>query len=174
MGKCLIVDGYNIINAWQELKSLAQDDLEFGREALIEKLSDCKGILWEDIIVVFDAYYNKNSKGSKEKVDGVWVIYTKEKETADKVIEAMVYDFTSEEKLEVATSDWLEQRLVMGKGALRLSARELVNRIKQHKHELRKDYINKVEYKNQRCSLVNNVDDNIFQKLENLRKRKGE
>ncbi|UMZ75376.1 NYN domain-containing protein [Natranaerofaba carboxydovora] len=172
MGKYLIVDGYNIINAWQDLKSMAKDNLEFSRQSLIETLSECKKVLWEEIIVVFDAYHQKDSKGSKEKIDGIVVIYTKEGVTADRVIESLVYDLDKENKVEVATSDWQEQRIVLGKGAIRLSARELLNHIEHYKKNLRKDFLEKEKLKKNKNTLGNTVNCDILEKLEKLRKRK--
>lgn len=164
------MDGYNIINAWQNLKDMAEENLEFAREALTQTLAECKGVLWEEIVLVFDAYHKK-SKGSKLCVDGIWIIYTKEGETADEVIESLVYKLVADEEVEVATSDWQEQRVVMGKGALRLPAKELEERIIQFKAELRRDYLNKNNYKSNKTSLGNFMNEKTFKELERFRKK---
>ena len=118
----LLVDGYNIIFAWDELKALAQIDLAAARGALEDILADYRGFRRCQVILVFDAYKVKRNPGSVEKRNGIHVVYTKEAETADMYIEKTSYRLQKEHRVRVATSDNLEQLIVLGHGALRLSA----------------------------------------------------
>ena len=117
------MDGYNIIFAWDELKELAQDDVSAARTALMEILSNYQGFKKCVVILVFDAYKVKGNPGSVEKRDNIYVVYTKEAETADAYIEKTTYDLGKDHRVRVATSDGLEQLIILGHGALRLSAR---------------------------------------------------
>ena len=118
----LLVDGYNIIFAWPELKALAALDLAAARSALEDILADYRGFRRCEVILVFDAYKVKRNPGSVEKRNGVRIVYTKEAETADMYIEKASYRLQKEHRVRVATSDNLEQLIVLGHGALRLSA----------------------------------------------------
>ena len=118
----LLVDGYNIIFAWPELKALAAMDLSAARSALEDILADYRGFRRCEVILVFDAYKVKRNPGSVEKRNGIHIVYTKEAETADMYIEKASYRLQKEHRVRVATSDNLEQLIVLGHGALRLSA----------------------------------------------------
>ena len=118
----LLVDGYNIIFAWEELKVLAALDLAAARSALEDILADYHGFRRCEVILVFDAYKVKRNPGSVEKRNGIRIVYTKEAETADMYIEKASYRLQKEHRVRVATSDNLEQLIVLGHGALRLSA----------------------------------------------------
>ena len=118
----LLVDGYNIIFAWPELKALAAMDLSAARGALEDILADYRGFRRCQVILVFDAYKVKRNPGSVETRNGIRIVYTKEAETADMYIEKASYRLQKEHRVRVATSDNLEQLIVLGHGALRLSA----------------------------------------------------
>ena len=118
----LLVDGYNIIFAWPELKALAAVDLAAARGALEDILADYRGFRRCQVILVFDAYKVKRNPGSVETRSGIRIVYTKEAETADMYIEKASYRLQKEHRVRVATSDNLEQLIVLGHGALRLSA----------------------------------------------------
>ena len=119
----LLVDGYNIIFAWDELSSLASQDIAAARGALIDILANYQGFRKCRVIVVFDAYKVKGNPGSVQTVHGVKVVYTKEAETADTYIERATYELRRERRVRVATSDGPEQVIILGHGALRVSAR---------------------------------------------------
>ena len=119
----LLVDGYNIIFAWDELSSLAAQDVAAARGALIDILANYQGFRKCRVIVVFDAYKVKGNPGSVQTVHGVKVVYTKEAETADTYIERATYELRRERRVRVATSDGPEQVIILGHGALRVSAR---------------------------------------------------
>lgn len=124
MKEYLVVDGYNVINAWPELKALAQENLEHARLRLLDILANYRGLTGLTVIVAFDAHGVKGAGERQEYYQGVQVVYSRENETADSVIERFVHSMRGE-KIHVATSDWDEQRIVFGSGAYRLSARQL-------------------------------------------------
>ena len=119
----LLVDGYNIIFAWDALKKLAAQDVAAAREALAGILANYRGWRRCEIILVFDAYKVKGNPGSMEKKNGIYIVYTKEAQTADSYIERATYDLGKNHRVRVATSDNMEQVIILGHGALRISAR---------------------------------------------------
>ncbi len=121
----LMVDGYNVIFAWDDLRAEAEESLEAARSALIDMLSNYKGFSGLEIIVVFDAYRVKGSRREIERVGSVDVVYTKEAETADMYIEKVTHKLSRDHRVRVATSDNTEQVIILGGGALRLPAAEL-------------------------------------------------
>lgn len=132
----LLVDGYNIIFAWEELKALAKTNLDAAREALIEILSNYQGYRKCRIIAVFDAYKVKGGERHHEKCGNVDVVYTKEAETADMYIEKTTYEMSGKYLVRVATSDNLEQLIVLGNGAFKLSAKEFKAEIEKANAEI--------------------------------------
>jgi predicted RNA-binding protein with PIN domain len=121
----LFVDGYNVINSWNNLRELSSLNLEVAREELIEIMAEYQYYSGIKIIVVFDAHLVKGNSGKKETIKDVEVVYTKESETADQYIERRLDDIGRIERVRVATSDWMEQQIVLGRGGTRISAREL-------------------------------------------------
>ncbi len=120
----LLVDGYNVIFAWDELKAVAADSLEGARHLLMDLLCNYQGYSKCVLILVFDAYKVKGNPGSVEHYRNIHVVYTKEAETADAYIERATYEIAREHRVRVATSDNLEQLIILGHGAVRVSARE--------------------------------------------------
>lgn len=127
----LLVDGYNIVFAWDELREIAEADINAAREALINILSNYQGVRKCHLIVVFDAYKVKGGVGSVEKRHGLDIVYTREAETADMYIEQASYDLSRKHRVRVATSDGMEQMIILGHGAERLSATELKWEVEQ-------------------------------------------
>lgn len=123
--ECLLVDGYNVIHSWSELKDLAMVNLGAARDRLIDILSNYQGYKQCLMIIVFDAYKVKQNLGTQEKHHNVYVVYTKEAQTADMYIERVTHQLASDYRVIVATSDALEQTIVIGRGARRMSSREL-------------------------------------------------
>lgn len=121
----LFVDGYNIINSWDNLRELSSISLEVAREELMDIMAEYQHYSGIKVIVVFDAHLVRGNSGKKETIKGVEVVYTKENETADQYIEKVLDDIGRIEKVRVATSDWLEQQIILGRGGTRISAREL-------------------------------------------------
>ncbi len=123
----LLIDGYNIIFAWEDLNKIAKGSLESARQALIDRLETYRIFKKYEIIVVFDAYRVKGNPGEKEKINGINIVYTKEAQTADSYIEKTAAELTKNYKVTVATSDALEQMIIFGSGAMRMSARTLLS-----------------------------------------------
>jgi uncharacterized protein len=127
----LIVDGYNIIGAWPELRRWKTSDFGKAREALIEYMAEYQGATGYQVIVVFDAHLSPGTE-KKHKNHRVEIIFTRENETADERIERLVGELKSlDTRIYVATSDSTEQWQIFGKGALRKSARELKNEMEE-------------------------------------------
>lgn len=139
----LLVDGYNIIFAWEELSELAKSNLDGARGALMDILSNYQGYRRMTLILVFDAYKVKGNPGSIFSYHNIHVVYTKEAETADQYIEKVTHEIGRKHQVTVATSDGLEQLIIMGQGARRLSARELKEEIMSTNKELRDLFIDR-------------------------------
>jgi predicted RNA-binding protein with PIN domain len=134
----LLVDGYNMIGAWPELAGLKEEKLEDARDRLLDMLSDYQGYAGLIVIVVFDAFRVPGTGAEYRPRKKFSVVYTKEKETADECIERLVGEWTSVKRnIYVATSDLVEQHVVLGRGALRVSARELRLAVQQSSAEIR-------------------------------------
>ena len=133
----LLVDGYNIIFAWDELKKLSEKSLEDARGVLIDRLRNYQGFHQKPVIVVFDAYKVKGNPGSVEHHGGLSVVYTKEAETADQYIEKVTHELGKKHKVRVATSDALEQIIILGHGALRISARAFHQEVEEAEAAIR-------------------------------------
>ncbi len=121
----LLVDGYNIIFAWEDLSRLARESLDAARAALINALCNYQGVKGCRLTLVFDAYRVRDNLGTQVREGGIDIIYTKEGETADMYIERVSYELSRTHRVKVATSDGLEQILTLGHGAQRLSAADL-------------------------------------------------
>lgn len=166
----LFVDAYNIINAWQELKSLSNLKLELAREKLIEILAEYQAYTGIKVTVVFDAHLVKGSSEKKEIKYGVDIVYTKEDETADRYIEKILHLIGKHKKVKVATSDWIEQQIILGRGGTRISARELKIEIDNVKDSIKRKNKKNKEKNNNKNSLVGRIDEDILIKLEKMRK----
>ncbi len=134
----VLVDGYNIIFAWEDLRKLAKESLDDARNKLIERLRNYQGWRHCPVIVVFDAYKVKGNPGSVEKYGDLSVVYTKEAETADMYIEKAAYDLSKRHRVRVATSDALEQIIILGGGALRVSASAFETEVKEVESAIRR------------------------------------
>ena len=133
----LLVDGYNIIFAWEELRELAAANIDSARDKLMDILSNYQGYCRNTLILVFDAYKVKGGQGSVQKYHNIYVVYTKEAETADQYIEKAVHEISRDYPVTVATSDALEQVIILGAGAARLSAAGLKEEIEAASQEMR-------------------------------------
>ena len=132
----LLVDGYNIIFAWDELKAIARDSLDAARKSLCDLLCNYQGYRKCHVILVFDAYKVKGGQGSVEKYHNIHVVYTREAETADAYIERATYEIGREHRVKVATSDGPEQLIILGHGALRLAATAFRQEVEQVQGEI--------------------------------------
>lgn len=138
--KYIIVDGYNIIFAWEELANQAKDDLDAARRQLCDALSSYAGFTKCRLVVVFDGYKQKGNPGQRTQFHNIQVVYTKEGETADAFIEALAAEIGSNYAVRVASSDGLIQLSSFRSGVLRMSARELHQEVEAAREEMRKHY----------------------------------
>jgi len=161
----LLVDGYNIIFAWEELTAVARENVDAARAMLTDILVDYRGVRKCEVILVFDAYKVKGNPGSIEKTGGIYVVYTKEAETADAYIEKATYDLGREHRVRVATSDALEQVIILGHGALRLSARSFHQEVEQTRGQIARF----IQEYNRRSR-----EQNKLQYTANITRRKGD
>ncbi|WP_028559461.1 NYN domain-containing protein [Paenibacillus pinihumi] len=164
----LLVDGYNIIGAWPELERLKELGLEEARDRLLDLLADYQGFTGMQIYVIFDAH-QVPGLGASYRQHQLSVLYTKEKETADECIERLVVELTKRGRnIYVATSDLVEQHVAFGKGALRVSARELLINIQQNQKAI--DVKVKTEHAGKRNSLDGIVSLDVWSRLEKMRR----
>ena len=133
----LLVDGYNIIYGWDELRAMAEKSLDLARTVLCDRLSNYRGFCECEVIVVFDAYKVKRNHGDIDKVGGITVVYTKEAETADTYIEKVSHELAKKHRVRVATSDNQEQLIIFGNGAIRVSARGLLAEVCEVERHIR-------------------------------------
>ena len=138
--QCLIVDGYNIIFAWEDLAETAKSDLDAARRSLLDRLSSYAGFKKCRLIVVFDGYKQKGNPGEKEHFHNIQVVYTKEGETGDAYIESLVSQIGRNYSVRVATSDGLVQIASLRSGVLRMSARELREEVESAQKEMQKHF----------------------------------
>ncbi len=132
--KYLVVDGYNMIFSWEDIDS---DDIGFARERLIDILTDYSSSTDAEIIVVFDGYKVKGNSGSMQEINGISVVYTRENQTADSYIEKLAHELGQKADVTVATSDYMEQLMIFGSGAKRVTSTELKTDIKNTKERIR-------------------------------------
>ena len=134
----LLVDGYNIIFAWDELNALSKESLEAARHRLMDILCNYQGFKKCVLILVFDAYRVPGSPGSIEQYHNIHVVYTREAETADMFIERVTHEIGKGRCVRVATSDGMEQVIILGHGALRVSARMFHEEVQEAEKEIRR------------------------------------
>ena len=134
----LLVDGYNLIFAWDELKKLAADNLEGARQALADLLCNYRGFHDCQVILVFDAYKVPHGTGEVSRYHNIYIVYTREAETADMYIEKTTYQLAKQRRVRVVTSDGAEQLIILGHGALRVSARSFREEVERTNGEIRR------------------------------------
>ena len=137
--QCVLVDGYNIIFAWNELKEIAKENIDGARDKLLDIMSNYQGYKDNTVIVVFDAYNVKRHTETVYKYHNIYVVYTKEAETADMYIAKTTHKMASKYQVTVATSDALEQLIIMGHGALRMSAANFKEEVVQVERKIKEE-----------------------------------
>jgi len=137
----VIVDGYNVIFAWDTLRELSEHNIDSARGKLMDILSNYQGYMNCHLIVVFDGYKVKDNKGERFPYDDIEVVYTKEGETADAYIEKLTHELARKHKVTVVTSDGLEQIVTMGQGAIRMSSRDFKAEVERVNEHLRENYL---------------------------------
>lgn len=168
----LLVDGYNIIFSWDELKDLAEVNIESARNKLMDILCNYQGYKKCTLILVFDAYKVEGNIGEVLLYNNIHVVYTKEAETADQYIEKVVHEIGRKYHVTVATSDRLEQVIIMGQGGNLLSARGLKEEIEIVNNEIRNECLAKRQ--NSRNYLFNHMSDEMADYMEDVRLGKKE
>lgn len=133
----ILVDGYNVIFAWEDLSAIAKKNIDAARERLVNVLCNYQGYKKCNLILVFDAYKVKGGVGEVEKIGGISVVYTKEAETADMYIEKVTHKLAKNNRVRVVTSDGLEQLIILGSGALRVSSRAFREEVSRAEDEIR-------------------------------------
>ncbi|MBE7720129.1 NYN domain-containing protein [Lacrimispora indolis] len=166
----LLVDGYNIIFAWPELKELAETNMDSARTRLQDVLCNYQGYKKCNVVLVFDGYKVKGNPGTVMEYHNIHVIFTKEAETADQYIEKVSQQIGRQYQVRVATSDKMEQIIILGKGCTRLSARDLKKEIEDTNSEIKKEHLERIPSKKNR--LFDNVDPELFEYLEKIRLNK--
>ena len=163
----LLVDGYNIIFAWEDLKELAAVNIHAAQTRLMDVLSNYQGIKNCNLILVFDAYKVEGHREETLKYHNIYVVYTKEAETADQYIEKTVHKIGRQHKVTVATSDGLEQIIILGQGAQRMSAKGLQKEIQDSEELLRQEWHQ--HRQSSRSYLFDNVSQELADYVEQVR-----
>lgn len=163
----LLVDGYNIIFSWDELRDLSEVNITSARNALMDILCNYQGFKKDTLILVFDAYKVEGNPGQAFKYHNIYVVYTKEAETADQYIEKTVHRMNRKYQVTVATSDALEQAIILGQGAQRLSAQGLKDEVEQTGREIRQILDERRE--NDRNYLLNALPEDMVDLVEDIR-----
>lgn len=161
----LLVDGYNIIFAWDELNELAKNNLDSARDKLMDILSNYQGFKKCNLILVFDAYKVSGGQGSVFSYHNIHVVYTKEAETADQYIEKVTHELVRKYQITVATSDRLEQMIIFGAGAKRISAKEFLEEIRATEKEITM-HIDKNEWKTKGNYLFEQLSQEEIEKIK--------
>lgn len=164
----ILVDGYNVINSWKNLKELKDESLEDARDKLVDMLQETAALKAIGIAVVFDAHFVKGSIEKHEKVGKIEVVYTKEGESADCYIERKVVELSKKVVVGVVTSDYLEQRITLQMGGIRITPKELFDDIRNLKRRVNEK--TKLSYIDERNTLENYVNKDILEKLEKMRR----
>ncbi|MDO4312691.1 MAG: TetM/TetW/TetO/TetS family tetracycline resistance ribosomal protection protein [Eubacteriales bacterium] len=168
----LLVDGYNIIFAWEELKELAKDNIEAARNKLMDILSNYQGFKKCVLILVFDAYKVDGEVLEIQRYHNIHVVYTKEAETADQYIEKVVHEIGRRYHVTVATSDGVEQVITTGQGAKLISAREFKEEVEIVNRQIREEWEH--HRQNGRNYLFDYMDEELAQHMEDIRLGKKE
>ena len=163
----LLVDGYNIIFSWDELRDLSEVNITSARNALMDILCNYQGFKKDTLILVFDAYKVEGNPGQVFKYHNIYVVYTKEAETADQYIEKTVHRMNRKYQVTVATSDALEQVIILGQGAQRLSAQGLKDEVEHTCQEIRQ--ILEERRENDRNYLLNALPKDMVDLVEDVR-----
>ena len=167
MQEYLLVDGYNVIFAWQELKELAKVSIEAARDKLMDILCNYQGYKKCVLILVFDAYKVEGYALEIQKYHNIHVVYTKEAETADQYIEKVVHHIGRKYHVTVVTSDGVEQVITMGQGGTRISSRDFLEEIEYTKKLIEED--NEKQRVSDRNYLFDHADEEFVKKMEKIR-----
>lgn len=163
----LLVDGYNVIFDWEDLRELAEINIDGARTKLMDILSNYQGYKKCTLILVFDAYQVTGFQGEVDRYHNIYVVYTKEAETADQYIEKTVHELGRQYEVTVATSDALEQVIIMGQGAKRMSAQGLLLEVQNVNAEIRDSFLS--QYSGNKQYLLENLPKELAKFMEEIR-----
>ena len=166
----LLVDGYNVIFAWNDLRAIADTSLEDARIKLLDRLCDYQGYTQINVIAVFDAHQIRGGVGSVEFYHNIKVVFTRETETADHFIERTTAALAKRDKVRVVTSDYTEQIIIMGRGAVRISAKDFKREIEALHQEAKKRFLNQKPVKAN--PLMDLLDEKTARMLEEMRRKR--
>lgn len=167
--KIIFVDGYNVINSWPGLRDTKNHDFDFARQELIGVMQNYSVYQGCRTFIVFDAHLQPGSIEKKEKItENLYVIYTKEKETADAYIERSVNNLDRKYETYVVTSDWLEQQVIFQRGAVRISSLEFYHEVKKTETTINLKTCKK--YSDKRNYLQDIIQKDVLEKLEKIRR----
>ena len=165
-----LVDGYNLIYAWPELKN---EDFASARDHLTNILIEYGAYEEVDIMLVFDAGSTEEEEHAEKYGDHFTVIYTAPNDTADNVIERLAYELVRQRReIHVVSSDAIIETVILGAGAYRHPSREFYHAIKRTKQRLRKEYLSNVKLPLVRSEVADQLDENVFAQLEEIRRKK--
>lgn len=165
----LLVDGYNIIFSWKELREMAKTNINDAKNHLTQTLANFGGFTGETVILVFDAHKVKSGIENTTKQYGIYIVHTKEAETADNYIEKLVADIKPDYNVRVATSDFMEQIITIAKGATRLSADDLKYEISLFENDIKDKYLGKKQIKSN--TLLENLTPDLYEWFDDMRKK---
>lgn len=168
----LLVDGYNIIFAWEELSDLAKVNISSARDRLMDILCNYQGFRKCSLILVFDAYRLEGHPEEVIRYHNIHVVYTKEAETADQYIERTAHEIGRKYQVTVATSDGLEQIIIRGQGCIMMSARELREEIDRINREIREEYVE--QFPGSKNYLFDYLPEDLAAKLNEVRLGRGD
>lgn len=168
MDEILLVDGYNIIHAWDKVFDIANEPLEDLRDRLVNIMSNYQGYRKIKVIIVFDAQGANRGKTTEEKIDGITVVYTGEKESADHYIERYVYKMSDRFVVKVATSDYLQQRIILNSGGIRMSPRELMQEVFEQAQKA--GQFNDSGKPRKRNTIMSSIPDDVLNNLKRIMK----
>ena len=172
MDEYLLVDGYNVIFSWDELKELSKTNMDGARHRLMDILCNYQGFKQNHGILVFDAYKVEGPSCEVLKYHNIHVVYTKEAETADQYIEKTVHELGKKYRVTVATSDGLEQVIILGQGGLRMSANDLKEEIERTSQTIRETYLEQLPKKGR--LLFHDVDQQTAEQISRLPQEEAE
>jgi uncharacterized protein len=172
--KYLIIDGYNVINQWDDLRDLVQRDLSAARDSMISMVVNHISYTGERAYLVFDAYAVKSRDAGERITDmnNLRIIYTREKQTADSYIESIIGDLASDRTnfVRVVTSDWAEQQIILGSGGTRVTPREFLAEVESARTKIVRTIESKKHQGPSRSTLEDILDAETARKLENIGK----
>ena len=163
----LLVDGYNVIHAWEDLKELSKDNFEAARNKLMDILCNYQGYKKCTVILVFDAYKVECYNMEVQKYHNIYVVYTKEAETADQYIEKVVHEIGRKYHVTVVTSDGIEQIVTLGQGGTLISAREFLQEVEIVRGQIQDDINERRE--TSKNYLFHHLDEELASEMEEIR-----